>query len=111
MPSLGKMTLKGASGKDYTFEVYHRSTEFKALGAVYLISKRSPNPDGKGGTHTFLYLGETGDLSSRPLNHHKKQCFDKHGADHVSVFLISDSQQRLDAETDLIRGHNLPCNG
>src|SRR5437660_399254 len=32
------------------------------------------------GTHTWLYVGETGDLSDRPLSHERKPCFDKNGA-------------------------------
>ncbi|MBU6449641.1 MAG: GIY-YIG nuclease family protein [Rhodospirillales bacterium] len=111
MSKIGEMTLKGVSGKTYIFQVYSRSTEFKALGAVYVMSKRTQKSGESGGTHDFLYIGQTGDLSNRPLNHHKKSCFDRRGADHVSVHIISDEKQRLNTETDLIRAYSLPCNG
>ncbi len=104
------MAVKGKSGQSYSFAVYTRDTEFKALGALYLMSKRTPKPDG-GGSHQFLYIGQTGDLSNRPLNHHKKSCFDKCGADHVSVYLEPNEKKRLEIETDLIQGNDLPCNG
>jgi hypothetical protein len=57
MPRIGNMTVKGSSGKDYEFGVYPRSDTFKALGAVYIMTKRTPKPDGGGGTHEFICIG------------------------------------------------------
>jgi len=109
MAKIGTMTLTGKSGKSYEFAVYSRDTSFKELGAVYLQSKRTVKAKG-GGSHEFIYIGETGDLSKRPLNHERKPCFDKHGSNCVSIYLESNEQKRLDIETDLRRAYDPPCN-
>src|SRR5438445_10852651 len=61
---LGTITLKGASGASWTFDVYPRDTAFRAVGAVYVQSVRTPKIGG-GGNHQFIYAGQTGDLSNR----------------------------------------------
>src|SRR6266436_986834 len=73
----GTIKLKGASGKSWTFDVWPRDTEFNALGVVYVQSVRTRKADGTR-THRFIYVGQTGDLSHRPLNHHMKGCVDRH---------------------------------
>jgi len=108
MSKLGTITLTGESGKKYEFAIYPRSDSFKALGAVYVQSKREIQ-DGKG-DHTFIYVGETGDLSDRPLNHHRKACFDREGSNSVLLYLESDKTKRLDIETDIRNGYDMPCN-
>jgi len=110
VPKLGEIALTGESGQTYTFTVYTRETDFYALGAVYLMSKRTSKLGGEGATHAFIYIGQTGDLSDRPLNHHKTECFDKHGANCVSVYLESDEKKRFAVETDLVRKNKPPCN-
>jgi hypothetical protein len=55
-------------------------------------------------------VGQTGDLSNRPLNHHKKACFDRHGANALLILLESSERSRLAIERDLITALNPPCN-
>jgi hypothetical protein len=66
MSKLGTITLKGKSGAKYAFNVFSRSTGFKALGAIYFMTKRTVDSDGDA-SHTLIYVGETGDLSDRPI--------------------------------------------
>jgi hypothetical protein len=94
----------------YSFVVYPINQEFRAVGAVYFITKRTANSDGTG-NHKFIYVGQTGDLSTRFDDHHKDACFTKHGANCISVHLNNSESQRLNIETDLCRLHNPPCNG
>lgn len=55
--------------------------------------------------------GETGDLSTRHERHHRKPCFDKHGANCIGVLLEEGEQRRLDIETDIRNnGDAWPCN-
>lgn len=109
MARLATIAVTGDSGAEYTFSVYNRRATFKELGAVYLMSKRALNAKGSG-NHTWIYVGETGDLSDRPLNHHCKDCFDKHGANAVSILRESSRSRRLEIETDIRRALNPPCN-
>jgi hypothetical protein len=108
MSKLGTITLTGASGKKYEFAVYPRSDTFKAMGAVYVQSKREIENGKK--VHTFIYVGQTGDLSDRPLNHHRKACFDREGANSILLHLESNKDARLKIETDIMNGYDMPCN-
>jgi len=105
MASLGTITLAGESGRTYEFHIYKRSTTFKPTGAIYVMSKIS-----KAGTYDLIYIGETGDLSKRPLSHHRTSCFDTQGADMLLIRTAPDETQRLADETDLIRAYDPVCN-
>ena len=109
MAKIGTLTLTGASGTEYTFNVYPYGTEFKEMGAVYYISKRTEKADG-GGTHTRIYIGQTGDLSERFDDHHKESCFKKHNANCHSIHQESNENTRLKIEKDLIDAYEPPCN-
>ena len=109
MTKFGTVTFNGVSGNSYEFTAYSRDTVFKAVGAVYFVTKRTTKKDG-GASHTRIYVGETGDLSSRPLNHHRKACFDEHNANCVCIYTETDENRRLEIETDLRQNYNPPCN-
>ena len=72
-------------------------------------SVRTPKAGG-GGSHQFIYVGQTGDLSNRPLNHHKKGCFDRHGANSLLIHVEANERSRLTIERDLIELLDPPCN-
>jgi len=98
------VTLKGASGKIYSFDVFPWGTSFKPLGAVYtVLKKNSPN-------FSIQYIGETGDLSTRFDNHHKQGCFDRNGKTHIAVHLESSGSVRLTKEADLVNSYKPGCN-
>jgi hypothetical protein len=109
MAKIGTATAKGISGTSYSFNVYPITESFKAIGAVYIITKRTPKPDG-GGEHKFVYIGQTGDLSERFNDHHKDACFQKQGANYIWVHANQSEERRFDIETDLCRYHDAPCN-
>jgi predicted GIY-YIG superfamily endonuclease len=104
MPKETTVTLKGASGRSYDFDVYPWGTSFKAVGAVYTVLK------GNGTNFTILYIGQTGDLPERFDNHHKRACFDRNGKTHIGIHLESVESGRLAIETDLVRNYKLVCN-
>lgn len=103
------LTLTGASGMKYTFQMYPWNTEFKALGGVYVITKRTPSTSG--GNHSLIYVGQTGDLSVRFDNHHKADCFNRHGTNCIGVLLEENEQRQLAIEADLLAAYDWPCNG
>jgi hypothetical protein len=106
LASQGTIILTGESQKQYQFNIYDRSTTFKEAGALYVMSKINSN-----GNYELIYIGQTGDLSVRPLNHHKTACFDKHKADKLLIKAENNEKTRLAIETDLIRNYSPPCNG
>jgi hypothetical protein len=109
MTKLADLTVAGKSGNEYKFEVYARETAFNAVGAVYMVTKRTKKPGGNA-THKFLYVGETGDLSTRFDDHHKQDCFDLEGANCICVHQDGGEKSRLAKESDLFKAHDWPCN-
>lgn len=70
MTKFKTVTFVGISKKKYEFVGYSRDTDFNKVGAVYFITKRYKKSDGTY-SHKRIYVGETGNLSDRPLNHGK----------------------------------------
>ena len=109
MAEYGTSTFTGSSGAKYEFTAFSRDTKFKAVGAVYFMTRRLKRSDG-GFRHAQIYVGETGDLSKRPFNRQRKVCFDKKGANCVCIFLESSKSKRLKIEAGLRSKYNPPCN-
>jgi len=110
MAKLGGITFKGASGKTYEFTIYSWGTTFKAVAAVYVITKRYKKSSDDGYTHTVLYVGETSDLSKRFDDHHKADCFEENGANCICIRFEDDQSTRLEIEDDLIKSYDPTCN-
>jgi hypothetical protein len=109
MAKIGTMSVQGKSGTVYAFGPYSIGTDFKALGAVYVITKRTAKLGGSG-SHKYLYVDETGDLSTRFNDHHKQECFDEHGANCIGIHLDGSDDSRLSKESDILNAHDWPCN-
>jgi hypothetical protein len=109
MARFGTIVFEGVSGQKYTFTAYSRDTSFKAPGAVYFMTKRTEVPN-SGASNIKIYVGQTGDLSNRPLNHHRKSCFDRFGANCVCIYLEEDNNMRNSIEMDIMRKYDPPCN-
>jgi len=107
---LSNKTGPRQSGTEYTFKVYSLDTKFnKDYEAVYFVTKRVKKTNG-GYSHIRIYVGETGDLSTRFDNHHKQDCFDENGANCICIYGEQDEKTRLKIEKDLIEKYNPPCN-
>jgi hypothetical protein len=90
---------------EHDFNIYPRSEKFNSIGVIYVMAKLT-----KTSSYSLIYVGETGNASQRPFNHHRKDCFDKHGADHVFIKSESNHQNRLDIETAIRQHYDPPCN-
>ena len=100
------LTLVGASGTRYEFEVFGLSASFSPVPAVYAVTRRSSD-----GRHTVVYIGHTGNLPERFEGHHKEACFRQHRANCLCVRREPSERRRLMNEADLIRNYAPPCNG
>jgi hypothetical protein len=109
MPKLGTVALTGVSGKRYEFSVYLREDAFKPLGAVYFLAKRIPFAE-REAEYTWIHVGESGDISQRPLAASQKPCIDAHEANALCLYLEEDSQARVAVVDDLVRAYEPPCN-
>jgi len=109
MAKLGTITLTGVSGASYTFNIYPWGTSFRAVAAVYAVTKRYTDSK-RGHTHTVLYVGQTEDLSTRFDNHHKAACFTRNGANCICTDPEESESTRREVETDLIESYKPRCN-
>ena len=109
MAKLGVLTLTGESARKYEFNVYGFDAEFNAIGAVYVVTKRTKTRSGHY-SHTKIYAGESGDISTRFDGHHKEECFQTHGANCKCIHSEADEDRRRTIESDLIGAYDPPCN-
>lgn len=105
MAKVETVTAAGASGSNYSFDVYPWGTAFRPLGAVYLVLRRNAN-----GRYDILYVGQTGDLSERFDQHHKQGCFDRNQRTHIGILLEGNELRRLAIERDLLGNYQTVCN-
>ena len=109
MGKIGEATVSGASGKEYDFDAYTLDTQFKNIGAVYIFTKRIVDADGDG-IHTFLCIGETGDLADTIANREKQPCAKQHSVNCICVHADDNENSRKAKETDLRQAYKTPCN-
>lgn len=108
--------LIGLSGYTYRFSLYSFDSfidlkdAFKTnFSALYLFTRRSFGNENN--SHDLVYLGETGDLSTRFESHHKEFCITRHGANCIGIYAASENErQRLAEENDLLANYDFPCN-
>lgn len=110
------ITIKGMSGTNYIFNVYgfarfsDLKDAFKSIPALYAFTRRFPT-SAISYTHDLVYVGETGDLSTRFDNHHKQECIVRSNANCICIHSFHGTQsERLAAETDILNAFDLPCN-
>lgn len=108
MAKIGDVTFRGASGTDYAFVAYSTDTNFNDVSAVYAFTKRTIR-DGRG-SHSMLYIGETGELGTRIAGHEKWDCVRRYDCNCVCVHTVGTKQLREAAERDLLASNlNPPC--
>ena len=107
MPKLGTVAFSGMR-EEYDFTVYSSDTPFNDIGAVYVFTKRV-TAGGKT-THTFLYIGESGELGTRIASHEKWPCVNRNGVNAICIHQEENERTRLRVETDLRAANTTPCN-
>jgi hypothetical protein len=110
MAKIATMSFVGKSGRTYAFDFYPIDTAFEALRAVYVITRRVSSPEGVGGGHGYIYVGETENLSTVFDAHHKQACFYRHSANCIGIHVDGSQQSRRSKEDDVLQGNHWPCN-
>jgi hypothetical protein len=99
------ITWTGQSGTKYKYWIYPLGTALAAKPGNYIFARSGPQ-----GWYA-VYIGETGDLSTRFLNHHQEDCIKKYGATHIHAHVTEGGAQvRRDEETDIRRRWPSNCN-
>ena len=106
---MATLTLTGASGTKYSFDVYPDGQSLPAIAGVYYVSLREPKQS-DGYSHHKVYIGESKNVADRLAGHEKENCFETHKANCVSVHAESNAQSRVNKEADLIASYEPPCN-
>lgn len=108
-------TLTGSSGTQYTFNLWSFEDFDDVKGAfrgsgLYLFTKRYFSEGVY--RHKYLYLGETGNYSTRYDNHHKEDDIREHDSNCIGFLSMQNSSEddRKEFEEDILSAYNFPCN-
>jgi len=107
----GSITFTGKSGEKYRFDAWSIETRFKALGAVYFVTKRTQeNATYNRAAHDNIYIGQTANLADPFETHSRFACFTKYGANCVCIHVLEGEERRIGVENDLLELHSTHCN-
>ncbi|MGL4388192.1 MAG: GIY-YIG nuclease family protein [Brevinema sp.] len=100
---------KGASGKNYKFNVYEKGENFNDVTCIYVYSYVNSNNKWKA-----VYVGQTTQLKTRISQHANSdsdtdKCIRKSNFTHIHVYQVPSNS--LDSiETDLLKQYTWSCN-
>jgi hypothetical protein len=99
----------GKSGERYRFQVLPIGAAFKALAAVYVVTKRTfdDRTFTTRASHQPLAIGETANLAATFLAKSELKTLVAKGADHICVCAIADQESRSRIERDLVEGNEV----
>jgi hypothetical protein len=101
------INFKGKSGERYRFQAWPMDTKFKAMGGVYIITKRAcenrtfPTK----ASHQPLAIGQTADLAASLVTSGERSKLTEQGANCICVCAVAEEARRLEIEKDLIEGN------
>lgn len=105
---MGNVRIKGLSGKMYTFRAYPLETKFAEFGAVYFITSRELNSEGRI-AHSRIYCGQTGNMSICPYNTQQSASFKANYANCICILPVKEDDSRQDIEQDIHQNYRLLC--
>ena len=107
-----RISFTGKSGQKYYFHAWPLGTRFKALGAVFFVTRRTMENKNymRSANHETIFIGKTGNLGDPIATPGQLDRFTKHGANCVCIHLVEDEDRRLVTEQDLLAGNSTTCN-
>jgi hypothetical protein len=103
---LGNVHIKGASGRMYTFRAYPLETKFAEFAAVYFITGREKNPEGKI-AHSRIYCGQAGNMAVCSFSDRQSVSFKANHANCICILPVREDISRLDIERDIHQNYKL----
>lgn len=107
MPIIAYAFITGASGERYEFSAFSLDSDFRNVGGVYALARRTLDEDGRA-RHEILYLGRTESLK-KSLRGKEQWASIFPGCNCILVRAETDPERRALAETDLRRIHDCAC--
>lgn len=101
------VNFKGKSGERYAFQACSIGTKFKAVGGVYLVTRRTyeDRTFAAKASHHALAIGQTADLATALLTSAELNKLTAQGANCICVFAVAEEARRIEIEKDLIDGN------
>ena len=101
------IVFTGKSGEGYRFQVWPLATAFRAVGGVYVITKRTfdDRTFATRASHQPLAIGETADLAATFVGKPELRTLAAKGANFICVCAVADPALRSRMERDLIEGN------
>jgi hypothetical protein len=108
-PRLKSSTVKfqGKSGERYSFQAWPLGTRLKAIGGVYVFTKRTfeDRTFTTKASHQVLGIGQTRDLSASLISDTEARKIAALGANCLCVYAVADEARRALVEKDLMDGN------
>ena len=95
----------GRTRRQYQFEVRPLHDPQPAIPGCYIFATKQAND-----RYALVYIGQTGNLSERFVNHHKWPCIMNHQATHLCVYFTDTTAQAKVIERDLLENYAPSCN-
>ena len=106
-PKISEAILRGKK-TTYNFDVLPIDIEFQDSSAVFIISRRKVDRNGKA-HHKFICLGQTESLLNELKKHKKGKCIKQNKANVICVLAESEEKNRIKIEEDLRFNYTVPC--
>ena len=106
-PKSSTINFQGKSGERYRFQAWPMDTKFKAVGGVYIVTKRAfeDRTFPTKASHRPLAIGQTPDLAASFVTEAERSKLTAQGANCICVCAVADEARRVEIEKDLIEGN------
>lgn len=109
MGTMRTISLSGASGASYAFEVFPLDSVLPPLPVVYFVFEQALSVSGEG-PRQAVYIGHSPDATTCMDDHHR-QCCVANGATHIGLHVEYDEPSRARKVSELVRALAPVCNG
>ena len=101
------IVFKGKSGQQFRFRAWPLETKFKAIGGVYIVTKRSFEDltFTTKGTHQPLVIGHTANLADTLISRSQRAKLTTQGANCICILAVAEEAYRAEIEKDLVDGN------
>lgn len=106
-PKIGEAVFRGKKTM-YNFEMFPLDVELEEIPAVYLITKRKIDKQGKG-HHALVCVGQTESLPEGLKKHVNGKCIKKLKANVICVLQNDNEKSRVKIEEDLKAAFTVQC--
>jgi hypothetical protein len=101
------MRFQGKSGQRYSFQAWPLGTRFKAIGAVFVFTKRTfeDRTFTTKASHQLLGIGQTASLTATLASAAEAQKIGARGANCICIYSEPNEARRAAVERDLLEGN------